>query len=206
MARRYNTSAITSGPAAQSAVGDEPDWISAWTSETGGSFIRSFPITTAVSALALGERLELPAQMLSAVQSPAPTGSLISGVRITNGGTGFTSAPTVGFTGGGGSGAAGTAIVDAGAVVRIVITNPGVGYTGVPTVTFTGGGGTSSAGTAIRSGVDTEANALKAVEGITSVDWWLQAHDGNPGNSGTNNVISGLARFSQASTNWTTAT
>jgi hypothetical protein len=74
----------------------------------------------------------------------------VSGVVVTNGGTGYTSAPAVAFAGGGGAGAAGTAIINAaGAVVGVTITAPGSGYTGAPVITFTGGAGSGAAATAI---------------------------------------------------------
>lgn len=73
----------------------------------------------------------------------APT-SVASGsldqIQVTSGGTGYTSAPTVNITGGGGSGAAATAVLDGDAVVAINITSPGTGYTSVPTVTLSGDG------------------------------------------------------------------
>lgn len=72
----------------------------------------------------------------------------ITGVAVTTGGTGYTSAPTVTFTGGAGSGAAATATVVAGVVTAVTITDPGTGYTSAPTVGFTGGGGTGAAATA----------------------------------------------------------
>ncbi|WP_313178975.1 phage tail tube protein [Stenotrophomonas sp.] len=86
----------------------------------------------------------------------APTvqqvGSL-SNIEVTNGGTGYTSAPTVSITGGGGTGATATAIVDSGSVIGVNITNPGTGYTSPPTVAFSGGAGTGAAATAERSTV-----------------------------------------------------
>ena len=205
MARRYNTAAIQSGSAAAAAVGETPSWYSAWDAMTAGNFLRSFRINQTVAALALGEKLEIPAEGLSIVRSPTNS-SLVAGIQITNAGTGYTSAPVVAFTGGGGSGAAGTAVVADGSVTGVIITNPGSGYTSTPTVSFTGGGGTAAAGTVERSGRETERSVLAGLIGETSADMYLQAHDGNPGSNGTNNVISGLARFVQASTNWTTAT
>ena len=80
----------------------------------------------------------------------APGGS-ISAINVTSGGTGYTSAPTVTLTGGGGSGATATAIVDSGSVIGVAITNPGTGYTGVPTVAFTGGAGSGAAAAAVRN-------------------------------------------------------
>jgi len=65
----------------------------------------------------------------------------VSGVTVTSGGTGYTSAPTVAFSGGGGTGATGTAVVAGGVVTGVTITAPGTGYTSAPAITFTGGGG-----------------------------------------------------------------
>lgn len=78
--------------------------------------------------------------------------SSVQYVNITAGGSGYTSAPAVAFTSGGGSGAAGTAILSGGVVVFILITNRGSGYTSAPTVGFSGGGGTAAAGTAVITG------------------------------------------------------
>jgi hypothetical protein len=72
----------------------------------------------------------------------------VTGVTVTNGGTGYTSAPTVAFSGGSGANAAATATVSGGAVTAVTITDPGAGYLTAPAVGFSGGGGTSAAGTA----------------------------------------------------------
>ena len=65
------------------------------------------------------------------------------------GGSGYTSVPTVSFSGGGGSGAAATAIVTNGRVTGLTITAGGTGYTSVPTIAFADGGGTGAAATAV---------------------------------------------------------
>jgi hypothetical protein len=77
----------------------------------------------------------------------APNGQVF-GVAITKSGSGFTSAPTVKFTGGGGSGAAGIATIAGGKITAVTITNPGSGYLTAPTVSFIGGRGVGAAGTA----------------------------------------------------------
>lgn len=91
-----------------------------------------------------------------------PTNGVAS-VAVTAGGSGYTSAPTVAFSGGGGSGAEGTAVLgsgaDAGKVVSVTITNPGSGYTSAPTVAFSGGAGTGATATAT---VDSTANGVIA--------------------------------------------
>lgn len=71
----------------------------------------------------------------------------IRSVTITNGGSAYGSAPTVSFSGGGGTGAAGTAVLSGGAVASVTITNTGSGYTSAPTISFSGGGGSGAAGT-----------------------------------------------------------
>lgn len=72
----------------------------------------------------------------------------ITAVTVNTQGTGYTSAPTVSFTGGGGTGATAVAVVTEGKVTAVQVTNPGSGYTTAPTVAFTGGGGTLAAATA----------------------------------------------------------
>ncbi len=83
-----------------------------------------------------------------------PTVSAAGGleqVTVTNGGTGYTAAPTVNLTGGGGSGATAVAVLDGDKVSAINITSPGTGYTSAPTVGFTGGAGSGAAAAAIVS-------------------------------------------------------
>jgi hypothetical protein len=74
-------------------------------------------------------------------------------VNVTNGGTGYTnvSNTVVTITGGGGTNAAGTAILAGGQVIRVVMTNPGINYTNNAniTVTITGGGGNNAAAKAV---------------------------------------------------------
>ena len=73
------------------------------------------------------------------------TSGCVGYVTITSGGSGYTSAPTVNFAGGGGSNAAGTAIVTNGVVTGVVITNTGSGYTSAPAVSFSSGAATAVA-------------------------------------------------------------
>jgi hypothetical protein len=70
-------------------------------------------------------------------------------LTITNGGTGYTSAPTVEFVSTSGINAAATATINSdGEVESVTITNGGTGYKTNPTVNLTGGGGTGAAVTA----------------------------------------------------------
>ena len=63
-------------------------------------------------------------------------GMFVISYNITDGGAGYTSAPTVTISGGGGSGATATATVSGGAVTGITPVNAGTGYTSTPTVTL----------------------------------------------------------------------
>ena len=71
-----------------------------------------------------------------------------AGVLLLAGGSDYTSAPTVVFTGGGGTGASATAEVQHGSVTSMTMTSGGSGYTSTPTISFTGGNGTGAAATA----------------------------------------------------------
>ena len=74
-------------------------------------------------------------------------GTLAPSVTITNGGSGYVSAPTVTAYGGSGSGATFTATVTNGSVISITVTNPGTGYEpgDVVQLYITGGGSDSNA-------------------------------------------------------------
>ncbi|PLS01598.1 hypothetical protein [Neobacillus cucumis] len=68
----------------------------------------------------------------------------LTGLKLTSGGSGYTSEPTVEITGGGGSGATATATLAPRAVESVKLTNGGSGYTTVPSILFTGGFGTGA--------------------------------------------------------------
>lgn len=61
---------------------------------------------------------------------------MIREVLITTGGVGYTSVPTVTFSGGSGTGATGVAILQNGSVSKVIITDAGEGYTTVPSITI----------------------------------------------------------------------
>ncbi|QIF02857.1 autotransporter-associated beta strand repeat-containing protein [Roseimicrobium sp. ORNL1] len=77
----------------------------------------------------------------------APTGSGVSSIAVTDGGSGYVDTPVVVLSGGSGSGATAIATVVSGVVTGFVITNPGTGYVvgDVLTVTLHGGGATTAA-------------------------------------------------------------
>jgi FtsP/CotA-like multicopper oxidase with cupredoxin domain len=68
----------------------------------------------------------------------------VSGFLINDPGAGYTSAPSVALSGGGGSGATASAVIANGSIAEIAVTNPGSGYTTAPTVTLTSTGPNSS--------------------------------------------------------------
>ncbi|WP_273823021.1 phage tail tube protein [Pseudomonas asplenii] len=79
----------------------------------------------------------------------------VTALVLNSAGSGYTTAPTVAITGGGGSGATATAQIEDGKVTGFTITNPGSGYTTAPTVALTGGSGTGATARAvIDTGVD----------------------------------------------------
>ena len=82
------------------------------------------------------------------VQENAVDGAIYN-IKITAGGTGYTSAPTVTIQGDG-SNATATATVTAGVVTNITVTNPGSGYKQVK-VTISGGGGSGATAYAVLS-------------------------------------------------------
>ncbi|MEK7817989.1 MAG: YCF48-related protein, partial [Actinomycetota bacterium] len=73
------------------------------------------------------------------------SGGVVTGVTNIYSSSGWATAPTVSFSGGGGTDATGTATISGGAVTGVTITNGGSGYTSAPTVTFSGGGSTGVA-------------------------------------------------------------
>ena len=93
-------------------------------------------------------------------------------VVITNPGSGYTIAPTLQVTGGGGSGAAGTVFIGDGTVGIVTLSDAGSGYTTAPTVTITApvGVGTQATAEAVVSsaGTITSINIVNAGAGYTS--------------------------------------
>lgn len=79
----------------------------------------------------------------------ATAGRGVASATVGAGGTGYTSAPTVTISGGGGTGATAVATISGGAVTAVTITNPGIGYTSAPTIAFSGGAGSGATATAV---------------------------------------------------------
>ncbi|HEX4066537.1 MAG TPA: choice-of-anchor D domain-containing protein [Acidobacteriaceae bacterium] len=98
----------------------------------------------------------------------------IATIAVTNGGSGYTTAPTVNIVGGGGTGASATSVIDTtagsptyGQVTEIDLNTVnnilgGTGYTSVPNITFSGGGGS---GAAAQASLSLAANDLGYCQG-----------------------------------------
>ena len=101
----------------------------------------------------------------------------VRSVQVSNGGASYTSAPTVGFSGGGGNSAAATATINAdGEVNGIAVTNNGTAFTGVPTIAITSGGG---------SGATATASMLSYIDFGTTISEIFRVTENDPYGSGS---------------------
>ena len=91
-------------------------------------------------------------------------------IAVNNGGSGYTSAPAVTISGGGGIGAAATASISDESVVVITITSAGTGFTSTPTVNIAAPpSGTTATATASIAVVLTKQSFMKIIE-IEEID------------------------------------
>ena len=104
-------------------------------------------------------------------QTTLPFDGRLTQIILDNGGTGYTSTPTVSFTGGGGSGASADCEIGGGAVAKIYIQNAGTGFTSAPTVVFTGGAGSGASATAIADSLADEMICPQKFETILGVSY-----------------------------------
>jgi hypothetical protein len=115
----------------------------------GGGIVPVVPVVPVVTAEATATLTGI----VNAITVSTPTGA------------NYALAPTIGFTGGSGTGAAANATLgtgaNAGKVTGITVTNGGSGYTSTPTITFTGG-------TAVESTTITAASAADVSVSITN--------------------------------------
>lgn len=123
----------------------------------------------------------------------APTVSLsqaIASVSVTESGSGYTSTPSVVFTGGGGINAAATAVIDA-AVTGFTLTSGGANYTTAPAVKVSGANGTGVTANATINGKITSIAVTSGGSGYTSAPDVLISGGGGSGATATATVSDG---------------
>jgi autotransporter-associated beta strand protein len=110
---------------------------------------------------------------------------------------------TLNVTGGGGTGAAGTAVVSGGSITSVSITSYGRNYTSAPTISLTGAGGTGTITTAfVASIVNLQGNALTITSSGSNTATYAGALTGTGGslvksNTGTQ-VLTGTNLYTGA--------
>ncbi len=92
------------------------------------------------AAVARASTLTISMDLTASATAYIGAGGVVTGVTVNGGGGLYASLPGVVFSGGGGSGATGTAKLVGGAVVGVTLGNAGSGYSAAPAVTFVGGG------------------------------------------------------------------
>jgi hypothetical protein len=119
---------------------------------------------------------------------PSSTLLRVQGVELTNSGFGYTVAPKVSFTGGGGSGAKAVATIGDGIVGIITVTNGGSGYISPPSVSFIGVSSVAAKASSVinDSGSVTQIRITNAGLGYTQVP---QIQIGSP------NIIVGFGTY-----------
>jgi hypothetical protein len=95
-------------------------------------------------AVALSQVDQIQGNAVSPARGPAQTTAIVAagavtGVTVNSTAAQFSSTPTVVFTGGGGTGAAATAVIEKTFLARVTVTAGGTGYTSAPTISFSGG-------------------------------------------------------------------
>ncbi len=110
-------------------------------------------------------------ETLEVEQTTLPFDGRLTQIILDNGGSGYTSTPTVSFTGGGGSGATADCEIGGGAVTKVYLQNPGTEFTSAPTVVFTGGAGSGATATAIADSLADEMVCPQQFETILGVSY-----------------------------------
>jgi len=120
----------------------------------------------------------------------------VRSVQVGSGGASYTSAPSVAFSGGGGSSAAATATINAdGEVNGIAVTNNGTGYTGTPTVAISGGSGSGATATASMLSYLDFGTTISEIFRVTDHD----PLDGNASDIAYKNVyVTGASEYGEA--------
>ncbi len=201
-----STGAITGTPTAGG-----PFSVTLTATNSGGSGTKTLTLTISDEFDAL--RLKWRTTLIDDVKSSKTTDSInsrssgyqttmvyaLTGVKVVNGGLGYTSVPTVAISGGGGTGATATATFAAGKVSAITVTSVGSGYKTAPTITVSGGGGIGASATPIvaiwsdlppaaQTGVSADVASGNIADSFKRLEYMAQAY-----------AISGCALYQNAS-------
>jgi hypothetical protein len=114
----------------------------------------------------------------------AVNGAQVSSVTVSAGGSSYVNGNAASFSGGGGSGAAGTLVVSGGAITSITMTNAGTGYTSAPTVTGPTGSGATL--TAVLANKGTTRTAARTEANWKNIDDSTTAYSSSPITAGNN--------------------
>jgi len=133
------------------------------------------------------------------IQKSAGDGSSVVRVHVTNSGAGYTTAPTVTFSGGNGTDARATAVLENGVdngIGRIDVIARGAGYTSIPAVVITGGGGSGAQAHAIVEGQTVTRIELSASgSGYSAIPTVQISGGGGTGAQATAMLANGVARI-----------
>ena len=116
--------------------------ISALPATLGNTFVT--PLDTPSAVIYESANGTLAADVFDETAAYPTNSKAVTAMELLTAGTGYTSPPTVTFTGGGGSGAVAEATIANGKVTGFNLKKGGTGYTTAPTVGFTGGGGSGA--------------------------------------------------------------
>ena len=112
----------------------------------------------------------------------------VDSVSVTNGGSGYTTAPTVTITGDAVESAELVAVINgAGSVISVTVINPGSGYVTTPTITITGGNGVSA--TAYPIMTNGLVRTFKTVIKYDRYQYQSQVSDWQPGQTYENGTL-----------------
>jgi hypothetical protein len=137
-----------------------------------GDGYRTAPQVAFSAAPAPGQTASGIASMISGIVdlcSPDETLLRVQSVQLTNAGFGYTSAPSVSFSGGGGAGAQAFATIGDGIVGIVSVTNGGSGFLTPPNITFVGAATSSAIAVAsLTNGIISAINIVDAGLGYTT--------------------------------------
>jgi autotransporter-associated beta strand protein len=154
--------------------------LSAANTYRGGTTLNSGTLTLSGSAA--------PTTLVRAI--PVLSGGTVASVTVVDGGSGYTIAPAITFSGGGGTGATATATISGGVVTAITVVTPGANYTTEPLVNVfstqspLGTGAVTLAGGTLSATVDTDLSRLTAFGAGTPFGTYFRT-------TGTNTTING---------------